>query len=119
VVRRILVSTVGVEAAVLGGYGVVLAVDSVTQQATERGAGVALAASAVLLCGALVLAARAAWRARRAARAPIVVWQILQAAVAKEALAAASTAGVATGVLLLLLAVVALVAALWPGVLHD
>jgi hypothetical protein len=52
-------------------------------------------------------------RARRAARAPIIVWQILQAALAKDALTERSP----WGVVLIGLAVVAVVGACWPGVL--
>jgi len=115
VIRRILVSTVGAEGALVGGYGVVLAVDSFTERATERGAAVALVAVAVTLAGGLGLAAVGAWRGRRAARAPIVVWQILQAAVAKEALSARST----WGIVLIVTAVVAIVTAVWPGVLAS
>ena len=99
----------------MGGYAVSLAVGSVTQVATERGAAIALAVIAVLLAAGLAVAARASWRARRAARAPVVVWQILQAALAYDALQARSE----WGVLLLVLAVVAAVGACWPGVLRD
>ena len=93
----------------------VLAVDSLSGKATETGAGAALAATAAVMCGGLLLAARGAARGRRASRAPLVVWQILQAALAKEAL----SAGSAWGVLLIGLAVVAVVGVFWPGVLHD
>ncbi|HEY6798396.1 MAG TPA: hypothetical protein VI248_27265 [Kineosporiaceae bacterium] len=115
VVRVILVITVGVEAALVGGYGLILVVDSLTQKATEAGAGAALAATAAVLCAGLVLVARAAARTRRGARAPIIVWQILQAALAREGL----SAGSAWGVLLIVLAVVAVAGAFWPGVLRD
>ena len=115
VIRRILASTVAVEALVVGGYGVSLIVDSVTQKATEPGAAIALMASAAVICLGLLLAVRATSQARRAARAPIIVWQILQAAVAKEALAAGSL----WGILLLVLSTVAFVGACWPGVLRD
>jgi hypothetical protein len=115
VVRVILVITVGVEAALVGGYGTILAVDSLTQKATEAGAGAALAATAGVICMGLVLVARAAARARRGARAPITVWQILQAALAKEAL----SAGSAWGVVLVMLAAVAVAGAFCPGVLRD
>jgi hypothetical protein len=115
VLRRILVTTVGVEAAVVGGYGAVLAVDSMTQKGAEAGAGAVLALSAAVLCAGLFIVVRATVRGQRGARAPIIVWQILQAAVAKEALTARSAWGVA----LFALAVVALVGACWPGVLGD
>ena len=115
VIRRILVVTVGVEAAVVGGYGVVLAIDSVTQKATETGAGIVLAVTAVALCAGLSAAAVAAARGRRGARAPIIVWQILQGALARDALTARST----WGMLLVGLAVLAAVGAVWPGVLGD
>jgi hypothetical protein len=115
VIRRILASTVAVEALVVGGYGVSLIVDSMTQKATEPGAAIALAVSAGVICAGLLIAVRAASRARRAARAPIIVWQILQAAVAKEALAAGSF----WGILLLVLSVLAVVGVFWPGVLRE
>ena len=115
VVRAILVITVGVEAALVGGYGVVLAVDSLTRRATEAGAGAALAMIALAICVSLLLIARAAVRTRRRARAPIVVWQILQAALAREALSAGSL----WGVTLLALAAAAGAGAFWPGVLCD
>lgn len=99
----------------MGGYAVSLVVDSFTEKATEPGAAAALAAFAGVVCAGLVLVARAVTRARRAARAPLVVWQILQAAVGKEALTASSWWGVA----LLALAVVALAGAFWPGVLRE
>jgi len=115
VIRRILATTVGVEATVVGGYGVWSAVGSVTQQATDRGAGIALAVAAMVLAAGLVVAVMATVRGRRAARAPIIVWQILQAALAKDALTERSL----WGVVLLLLVVAALVGACWPGVLRD
>jgi hypothetical protein len=115
VVRVTLVTTVGVEAALAGGYGVVLAVACVTQRATEAGAGAALAAIAMVICTGLLMVARAAARARRGARAPVVVWQILQAALAREAL----SAGSAWGVILIVLAAVAMISSFWPGVLRD
>jgi len=115
VIRRILASTVAVEALVVGGYGVSLIVGFRTQKATEPGAAIALAACAGVICAGLLIVVRATSRARRAARAPIIVWQILQAALAKEALAAGSF----WGILLLVLSVVALVGTFWPGVLHD
>ena len=112
-IRRILATTVAVEATVVGGYGIWLAVSSVTQRATERGAGVALAVAAIVLAGGLAVAVVTTVRARRAARAPIIVWQILQAALAKDALTERSP----WGVVLIGLAVVAVVGACWPGVL--
>jgi len=119
VIRRILVSTVGVEAALVGGAGIVTAADALSRGVATAGAGIALAAFAVVVAVGLVLVARATLRARRGARAPIIVWQILQAAVAKVALDAGSGPGVAVGSVLLLLAVLAVVGALWPGVLSD
>jgi hypothetical protein len=104
-----------VEAALVAGYGIVLAVDVLTQEATEVGAGVALAVSAVVLAVGLVLMAKAAGRARRGARAPILVWQILQAALAPEAL----KVGSAWGVVLLVLSVLGTVGVFWPGVLST
>jgi hypothetical protein len=119
VVRRILVSTVGVEAVLVGGGGIVAAVDALRRNVSTAGSGVALAAFAVVIAVGLVLVARATLRGSRGARAPIIVWQILQAAAAKVALDAGSGPGVWIGVGLLVLAVVGLVGALWPGVLED
>jgi hypothetical protein len=115
VIRRILVTTVGIEAAVVGGYGVVLAVDTVTQKVADPSAGAVLALIAGVICLGLAVIARVAARGARAVRAPIIVWQILQAALAKDALTAES----AWGVVLLLLVATAVVGACWPGVLHD
>jgi hypothetical protein len=114
-VRRILITTVGIEAVILGGYGLDLVIKSATQKGTEAGAGFALAGMAVVLCAGLALVGRAAARGASRARAPIIVWQILQAAVAKEAI----SAGSAWGPVLAVLAVVAVGGAFWPGVLHD
>jgi hypothetical protein len=114
-IRLILVLTVGIEAAVVAGYGLVLAVDLLTQKATEFGAGVGLAISAVVLAVGLLLMARAAHRTRRGARAPILVWQILQAGLAREAL----VAGSGWGWLLIVLAVVGAVGVFWPDVLNS
>ncbi|GAA4966163.1 hypothetical protein GCM10023225_06480 [Kineococcus glutinatus] len=50
-------------------------------RATEPGAAVALAASALLLAVALVLGARGLLAGRRGVRAPLLVWQVLQLAV--------------------------------------
>ena len=99
----VVAAVVAVEAAVAGGYGVVLAVDTLTQPATERVAAAFLALSAVVLAAGLVVAARAVRARRRAARAPVLVWQLLQLSVAVPALGTRWYVGVP----LTLLAVVA------------
>lgn len=119
VIRRILVFTVGVEAALVGGYAAVLAVDAISGRALDPNAALVLAAIAAVVCVGLVLVARAAAHARRGARAPIIVWQILQAAIASQARSAGSWWADVLLVLLLVLAVVAALGCFWPGVLHD
>jgi hypothetical protein len=117
VFRRILVLTVGVEAVTVVGLGVVLAVDAVAHRGGSSVVGdLVLGATFVALGAGLLLVARAAGRGRRGARAPIVVWQLIQALVgSRDAL----PVGALWGVVLIVLAVVAVVAAFWPGVLAD
>lgn len=75
-----------------------------------------MAASAIALGGVLFLAARAAGLGRRAVRAPLVVWQLLQLGVAQLTW---GTAWVPLGVALVVLTVVGFVACFWPGVLEE
>jgi hypothetical protein len=88
-VRAIGAALVLIEAVVAVGYGGYLAVESVVGTATERGAAVALAVSALVIGLGLALLARALVRRRRAARAPLVVWQLMQIAVGYPALESA------------------------------
>jgi hypothetical protein len=115
VVRRILATTVVLEATVVGGFGVWLAFGAATQEATDRTAGIVEAVAALMLAAGLLVAALATLRGRRAARAPIIVWQILQAALAKDALTERSL----WGAVLIVLSVVGVVGTVWPGVLAD
>lgn len=114
VVRVILVGAVLLEALVCVGYGVYLGIDAAAGHAAEPAAAAVQSVSAVLVGVALLIAARAAWRRRRAARAPILVWQLMQLSVASLT---RGTDWLPVGVALALLAVSALVTALWPGVL--
>ncbi|MFZ0159187.1 MAG: hypothetical protein WAL50_09185 [Kineosporiaceae bacterium] len=89
------------EAALVGGYGVYLGVESVIAPATERLAAVVMAVFCAALAVALVVLARALAAGRRWARSPVLVWQVLQASVAAPALSTRWPVGV--GLLLLCL----------------
>lgn len=116
VVRRILAVDVLLEAAFCVGYGAFLGVETAVASAADRTAALVMAVSVVLLGGALLLAVRAASRGRRSARAPIIVWQLMQLSVAYLTV---GTAWLPFGVVLTVLSVVAMVTALWPGVLEE
>lgn len=101
---------VALEALVVGGYGVFLGVESVVAPATDRLAAVVMAVFCLGLAAGLLVLARGVGLGRRWARAPVLVWQVLQASVAVPALSTRWPVGVA----LLLLCVVAAF-----GVLRD
>ena len=115
-VRVIGVALVLIEAIVAVGYGGYLAVESVVGNATERGAAVALAVIAIVIGVVLALLARALLRSpRRALRAPLVVWQLLQIAVGYPALESAWYVAVP----LVVCAVVVIACLFVPGVVAD
>jgi hypothetical protein len=95
---------------------VFLGIETVVASAADSVASIVMAVSAIAVGGALVLAARAAGRGRRAVRSPIIVWQLMQLSVAYLTW---STAWLALGIVLALAAVVAAGAALWPGILEE
>jgi uncharacterized membrane protein len=78
------------EALLVGGYGVYLAVETVVAPATERGAAVFLAVTALALAAGLAGLARAVAAGRRRSRAPVLVWQVLQASVGWQVAGAAA-----------------------------
>jgi hypothetical protein len=86
--RGVVALLVLIESFVVLCYGVFLAVETVTAAATERVAAGFLAAITIGLAAGLAVAARSVARGRRAARAPVLTWQILQIAVAAPALSA-------------------------------
>jgi hypothetical protein len=104
------------EAVLSVGYGLYLAIETVIAPAADRLAAGVMAASAIVVGAALLLAVRAALRGRRAARAPIIVWQLMQLAVARLTV---GTSWVPFGVALAILSIGALVASFWPGVLDE
>lgn len=116
VVRRILAGVVLLEALVCVGSGVFLVVRTASGGAADGMASWVMAASAIALGGALVLAVRAVRLGRRAVRAPLVVWQLMQLGVAQLTW---GTAWVSLGVALVVLTVAAFVACFWPGVLEE
>lgn len=115
-IRRILSVVVMLEAVLCAGSGAFLAVETAVARVTDPGASAAMGVLAMALAGALLLAVRAVGRGRRAARSPIIVWQLMQLSVAQLTL---GTPWLPIGILLTILAVVAVGAALWPGVLQK
>jgi hypothetical protein len=116
VVRRILAIVVLLEAVLCVGYGLFLAVETLTAAPADRLASAVMAVTAVVVGAALLLAVRAARRGRRAARAPILVWQLMQLAVARLTV---GTNWAPFGVALAILSVGAVVALFWPGALDE
>jgi hypothetical protein len=115
VVRRVVAAAMCSEAIVVIGAGFVLAIGTLLANASSR-AGAAFMALLVLLAGGgLVVVALGLWRGRRAARAPALVWQVLQLAVAVPALGSRPLIGVP----LIGLAVVVTAGLLIPGIVGD
>lgn len=83
---RVVAVAVLIEAVLVGGFGVYLAVSSVTSQATELPAAIVMAVFFLTLAAALVFLVRGLVAGRRWARSPILLWQVLLGAVAAEAL---------------------------------
>lgn len=102
---------VALEAVVVLGYGVYLAVETVIAEATEQLAAAVLAVMVIGLGVALAALARGVLNGRGWVRAPILVWQVMQAAVAVPALPGPRWW---LGVVLLVLCIVA-----GSGVLRD
>jgi hypothetical protein len=115
VVRVILALVVLVEALVAIGYGIYLGVETLVGNATQQGAAAVLALSAAAIGIALLPVARGALLGRRGVRAPIMVWQVLQASVGYPALATRTYLGVG----LIACSAVALVAVFVPGVIDP
>ena len=78
---RALVVLVAVEVLLLLAGAAYLVRGLVTADATEAGAAVVLVLLALGLGAGLAACARALWHRRRASRAPLLVWQVLQLAV--------------------------------------
>ncbi len=113
--RTVTAAAVLLEALVAAAYGVFLAVETVVATATERVAAVFLVVIVLALAASLAFLARLVLAGRRAARAPLLVWQVLQLAIALPAV----TARWYVGVPLVLLAVVAGLGVLRSDVLPD
>jgi len=115
---RVVVAGVLLEALVLVGYGVFLAFETVAAQPADRLAAAFLAVIVVLFGVALLGCARAVLRRRPEVRVPLLLWQVLQVAVAVPALQqpeAVSRWGI--GVPLIVLALVVGAGMLHPAVL--
>jgi len=84
--RRLVVLAVVIEALVVGGYGVYLAVETLVAPAADRLGAAFLVVLTLALAAGLGALAAAVRAGRRAARAPVLVWQLLQASVAVPAL---------------------------------
>lgn len=110
-----MVAVVLLEALVVAGYGVYLAWETVVAPAADRlGAAFLVLVVAVLATGLAALS-RAVGRGLRGARAPVLVWQVLQASVAVPALSQRWYVAVP----LLALCVAAVVGVFRPGVIED
>ena len=114
-VRNATVAAILLEALVVAAYGLYLAFETLTAQATERVAAVFLVLVVLGLAAGLALAARGVLRRHRAARAPVLVWQVLQIAVAAPAVRTRWYVGVP----LILLAIVAASGVLRSEVLPE
>ncbi|MCL3862749.1 hypothetical protein [Actinotalea sp. K2] len=104
-----------VEAAGLVGFALWSLVSVLTQGTDTLGVALALVLFCLAVAAALVAAARAVHGGRRAARAPLVTWQLLQGATAVSVLRAA---GAPLAWAALVAAVVVLVALLSPPVVR-
>jgi hypothetical protein len=105
-VRLLVAALVAVEAVILVGLAVFLAVETATSTATEPGGALALAALSLLLGLALGACAYGLYRGMGWSRAPVVTWQLLQAGVAMPLSASARWY---VGIPLLALSVITLV----------
>ena len=106
------VALVLVEAAVLVAAALWLLLSVVRGAASSASAGVGVGLFALAMAAILVLAARAVTAGRRGGRAPVLTWQLLQAATAASLLGAGPPVATAAGGAL---AVAVLVAVLLLG----
>ena len=113
--RRAVVAALVVEAVVVGGYGAFLGLETVIAEATERVAAAFLALFALALGAGLAGLARAVAKGWRGARAPVVLWQLLQASIAVPALGPRWYVGVGLLVLCVVAGVGVLRADVLPG----
>lgn len=84
--RRTVAAVVWLEAAGLLGLAVFLVIEAFAGTPVERGGAFVLALMTLLTGGGLALVARGVSTVQRWARAPVLTWQVLQAAVAFPAL---------------------------------
>jgi hypothetical protein len=113
--RRLVAAGIGAEAIVVIGYALVLAIAILVAKATSA-PGAAFLAVLVAGIGVGVAAlALGVWRGRRWARAPGLVWQVLQLAVAVPAVRSRPVVGIP----LAALAGLVLVGLFVPGVVDD
>jgi hypothetical protein len=114
-VRRAVAGLVCTEAIVVIGYGFVLGIEILVAKATSR-AGAAFLALVVVVLGVAVGAVGVGVRrGQRWSRAPALVWQVLQLAVAVPAVPSRPLIGVP----LVLLAGAVVVGLYLPGVIEE
>jgi hypothetical protein len=109
------------EAIVLIGSGSVLAIDILVANPTSRSSAAFLALVVVLLGAGVAAVGVGLWRAQRWSRAPALVWQVLQLAVAVPALGSPRPW---IGIPLVVMAAVVVAGVFVPGVIdadgsHD
>lgn len=114
-IRRGVAVIVLAESIVVIGYGFVLGIGTLVGHPTSRDGSAFLALLVVVLGAGLVAVARGVLRAQRWSRAPALVWQLLQAAVAGPSLQARP----ALGVPLLVVAALGAVGLFVPGVVDG
>jgi hypothetical protein len=102
---RAVAGGVALEALLLAGYAVVVAVESLRGEAQDRIGALVLALVALALGGGLVAVAAGVLRGARWARSPALVWQILQVLVALSGSVEPRAVGLALVVLAVLVAV--------------
>jgi peptidoglycan/LPS O-acetylase OafA/YrhL len=115
-VRRAVAAVVVSEAIVVIGYGFVLAIDTLVSNPTTRSGAAFMALIVVLLGAGVAGVGVAVWRAQRWSRAPALVWQVLQLAVAVPALGSPRPW---IGAPLVVMAVAVIAGIFVPGVLDD
>ncbi len=115
VVRRVVAATVLAESIVVVGYGFVLGIDTLVGSPVSRAGSAFLALLVVLLGAGVAAVGVGVWRGQRWSRAPALVWQVLQTAVAAPALESRPQVGVP----LFVASVLVVVGLFVPGVLED